>query len=375
MNQISLGPFIVCFLTSILLAGYLYLILHKSHSIFKGHIKIIFVMLIIIMVRMLFPINFPFTHTIYSYRLMVVLGEVLYVNIIKDIQIFDILIFAWFLGAIIQLIRYLLKRKKTRLYLEKFILTNEEIERYNLDSLIRLSAVRNLNIAIVPKENLPAIFGIFYPVIILPEDFYKYNDLDFILRHEMQHYHNYDLFIKCIIDLLTAIHWWNPFMYYLRKEFNAVLEFSNDYVVTKSMTDFERISYAESLLRVAKTAINNFTYDLALTENNCLEKRVYILLEGYSISKYKKFILLFCHSVIVGIMMITVLFVVPEASGYDEFNVQHAEQGMFNISSDNAYFMHQQNGYDLYIDDKYVLTFEKIDETMKGVPVYESEIK
>ncbi len=118
MNQISLGPFIVCFLTSILLAGYLYLILHKSHSIFKGHIKIIFVMLIIIMVRMLFPINFPFTHTIYSYRLMVVLGEVLYVNIIKDIQIFDILIFAWFLGAIIQLIRYLLKRKKTRLFIQ-----------------------------------------------------------------------------------------------------------------------------------------------------------------------------------------------------------------------------------------------------------------
>ena len=52
MRQISLGPFITCFLASIVLKGYLRLILNKTRGIFKYHAKIIFVLLAVVMIHL-----------------------------------------------------------------------------------------------------------------------------------------------------------------------------------------------------------------------------------------------------------------------------------------------------------------------------------
>ena len=63
---ISLGPVLICFLTIAVLTGYLYFILYKSNTIFLRSVKLLFGIMVVIMCRMLFPINFPFTYSIYD---------------------------------------------------------------------------------------------------------------------------------------------------------------------------------------------------------------------------------------------------------------------------------------------------------------------
>lgn len=201
MLTLSFGPFVTCFITSIVLAGYLYVVLHKSKSIFKCHIRIVFIIIAIIMVRMLLPINFPFTYTVFVKGIFKQLVENLYMKLSGNLYVIDILLSVWFLGAFIAVTRYTLKRRKIRQYLEKCILSKTELESFNISHYFLLSRIKNIRIAVIPDENTPAIFGVIHPIIIFPNDYCMYDDLDFVISHEIQHYHNYDLFLKYILDL------------------------------------------------------------------------------------------------------------------------------------------------------------------------------
>lgn len=113
MRQISLGPFITCFLASIVLKGYLRLILNKTRGIFKYHAKIIFVLLAVVMIRMLVPINFPFTYSVYGTKIMNIIGKVIYFDLTKNVKVCDFLFGIWGCGGVIQFIRYFVNRKKS----------------------------------------------------------------------------------------------------------------------------------------------------------------------------------------------------------------------------------------------------------------------
>lgn len=373
MLEISVGPFVTCLITSLVLTGYLYWVLHKSKSIFKCHVKIVFVILTIIMVRMLIPLNFPFTRTIYVRKSLRTLGNIIYMKILGNVEVVDVLCFIWLAGVVIAMSRYTVKRIKVRKYLKKYILTSEEEKTCDLSQYLALVKMKNIKIAIIPEEITPAIFGVIHPIIILPKDYYTYDDLEFIIRHEIQHYRNHDLYLKYIIDLLTIVHWWNPFVYRLRKEFNAALEFSNDYTVTKHFSEKSRLEYAESLLRVAKRNKKKFQYDLAMNDCSYLQERIYMLIDNNKLMKYKKTVTLFSHITFLVLVMMISLVVVPEITYFDEVNPQHEEEGIISINEDNGYFIRSEKGYDLYIDGTYCITVEKIDESLKGLPVYQEK--
>lgn len=375
MSQVSLGPFITCFLSSILLTGYLHLILNKTRGIFKYHAKIIFVFLALIMIRMLIPINFPFTYSIYGTRTMNAIGYFFYYNLTAHIQVFNVFVCIWICGALIQLIRYFIERKKVRKYLNKYILSTQAIEENHLASLIQISKLRNVRFSCIPDKITPAIFGAFQPIIILPKDILSYNDLELILRHEIEHYHNYDLHLKIILDLLVAIYWWNPFVYGLRKKLNIAIEFSNDYRVSKKLIPKERIRYAESLLYIAKKNMSETAYDLALINNFYLEERIHLLVDNDFISKRKqKASMILNVTFLIGLMFTTLVFV-PEAEYSSKPKEDFKKEDAFSIASDNSYLIKNENGYNLYVSGKYITTFQEIPTELKEVPIYEKKEK
>lgn len=192
------------------------------------------------------------------------------------------------MGAVIQIICYFINRIKVRNFLVPYIISSEELEKSAFSFLHNVSKLKKIQLACVDEEITPSIFGIIRPIIILSKDDFYSEDLEFIMRHEIQHYHNYDLYLKMVIDLLVAIHWWNPLVYGLRKQFSVALEISNDYMVSKEMTKERKIEYAQSLLRIAKKKVLGNKYDLALVDGSCLEKRIRFLMDEKYITAIRK---------------------------------------------------------------------------------------
>lgn len=375
--SVSLGPFMTCFVTILILTVYAYVMMKRSNDFFRGTVKIIFAIIAVIMLRMMVPVNFPFTRTIYSSKLLIGLGNIVYANVYGDRQVLvsDPLLWAWISVAVILLIRYFYKRVKVRRILEQYVIKDTDTKEY-YESFLNDTKIRSIKIAVIPGEKQAAIFGVIRPIMILPDAVLEEKTVAHMIRHEMKHYANYDLWLKFFVDLLVVIHWWNPVVYVMRKELSLAFELSNDYMVTRDMPELEKLEYAQTLVQAAKLMSNQQAYDLNLTGGECLETRIQMLLKEKTTERVRGRLLTAANLLFVFLIMIISLVFVPEVS-YKESMPYDSEEfdGSFEITPENAYYLKTENGYELYADDVYRWTEKEIAEEFREmrIPVYENK--
>lgn len=375
--SVSLGPFMTCFVTILILTVYAYVMMKRSNDFFRGTVKIIFAIIAVIMLRMMVPVNFPFTRTIYSSKLLIGLGNIVYANVYGDREILvsDLLLWLWISVAVILLIRYFYKRLKVRRCLEQYIMKDIETKEY-YESFLKQAKIKNVRIAVIPGERQSAIFGVIRPIMILPDAVLEEKTVAHMIRHEMKHYANYDLWLKFFVDLLVVIHWWNPVVYVMRKELSLAFELSNYYMVTRDMPELEKLEYAQTLVQAAKLMSNQQAYDLNLTGGECLETRIQMLLEEKKTEGMRSRLLAAVNLLFVLLLLIISLVFVPEVSCKESMPYDSEEfDGSFEITPENAYYFKTENGYELYADDVYRWTEKEIAEEFRemGIPVYETK--
>lgn len=375
--SVSLGPFMTCFVTILILTGYVHFIMKRNSALFRGTIKIVFGVIAVIMLRMMVPINFPFTKTIYSSKLLIGLGNIVYANVYGDREILvsDLLLWLWISVAVILLIRYFHKRLKVRQCLKQYIIKDIETKEY-YESFLKQAKIKNVRIAIIPEGRQSAIFGVIRPIMILPDAVLEEKTVAYMIQHEIKHYANYDLWLKFLVDLLVVIHWWNPIVYMMRKELSLAFELSNDYMVTKDMSELGKIEYAQTLVQAAKLMSNQQAYDLNLTGGECLETRIKMLLKEKTTGKMRSRLLAAANLLFVFLIMIISLVFVPEVLYEESVHYDSEElEGVFDITPENAYYLKTENGYELYADDVYRWTEKEIAEEFRemGIPVYVRE--
>lgn len=372
--SVSLGPFMTCFVTILILTGYVHFIMKRNSALFRGTIKIVFGVIAVIMLRMMVPINFPFTKTIYSSKLLIGLGNIVYANVYGDREILvsDLLLWLWISVAVILLIRYFHKRLKVRQCLKQYIIKDIETKEY-YESFLKQAKIKNVRIAIIPEGRQSAIFGVIRPIMILPDAVLEEKTVAYMIQHEIKHYANYDLWLKFLVDLLVVIHWWNPIVYMMRKELSLAFELSNDYMVTKDMSELGKIEYAQTLVQAAKLMSNQQAYDLNLTGGECLETRIKMLLKEKTTEKVRGRLFTAANLLFVFLVMIASFTFVPEVS-YKESMPYDSEEfdGAFDITPENAYYLKTKDGYELYTDGVYRGTDqEAVEEFIEmGIPVY-----
>lgn len=375
--SISLGPFLTCFVTILILTVYAYVMMKRSNDFFRGTVKIIFAIIAVIMLRMMVPVNFPFTKTIYSSKLLIGLGNIVYANVYGDREILvsDLLLWLWIGVAVILLIRYFYKRVKVRRILEQYVIKDTDTKEY-YESFLNDTKIRSIKIAVIPGEKQAAIFGVIRPIMILPDAVLEEKTVAHMIRHEIRHYANYDLWLKFLVDLLVVIHWWNPVIYVMRKELSLAFELSNDYMVTRDMPELEKLEYAQTLVQAAKLMSNQQAYDLNLTGGECLETRIQMLLKEKTTGGVRNRLLVAANLLFVFLIMIISLVFVPEVFYKESVHYDSEEfEGSFEITPGNAYYLKTENGYELYADDVYRWTEKEIAEEFRemGIPVYEKE--
>ncbi len=96
----------------------------------------------------------------------------------------------------------------------------------------------------------PILVGIINPKIILPELEYKHKDLKFIILHELNHFCKKDILYKWVVQFIVCIHWFNPLVYFMKKQINHAGELACDEAVIKKLDREEQKEYGLMLLNL-----------------------------------------------------------------------------------------------------------------------------
>ncbi len=127
----------------------------------------------------------------------------------------------------------------------------ESAEGWEYELLKRLCPRRTPALYRCKALSSPILIGLVRPRLILPLKSSSRERLEHILRHELTHYRRRDLMYKHFALLVSALHWFNPFMPLIRQEIERSCELSCDERVLMSMDAEGRKSYGETLLSCA----------------------------------------------------------------------------------------------------------------------------
>ena len=167
----------------------------------------------------------------------------------------------------------------------------------------------------VPDGKIMA-FGLFHPVIL-----FGLNPVDevaeTVLQHEITHVKRLDIFWKMLLRLAVILHWWNPFVWFLDRNFERVCECSCDEIVLQGKVIKERKDYMRLLICLSQKGgmddMNSSRWKMSLESNRkILEERIK---SAMNMKKHNKIIGII---VAVGLMMLNSVTVLAYPRVYTE---------------------------------------------------------
>ncbi|MCM1124992.1 MAG: M56 family metallopeptidase [Lachnospiraceae bacterium] len=225
------------------------------------------------------------------------------------------------------------------LYVRKLNIHNISAERQEVELLNTLLERKStLRLYKNPVIETPILIGFFLPAVILPDRKYEDMKLRNILMHEITHKKRYDIFVKWLLILVGAVHWFNPIVYLVRREMNKACELACDESVIKRFDNSEMQQYGDTLIAVAADSIRKMPLSITMFEDKkILKERLDAIMKHKKHSK---------RAVIAASVFLTVI--VCAVLGLS------ALHGTENEYKDNAY----ADNYPLFQDQKRIKELE-----------------
>lgn len=215
------------------------------------------------------------------------------------------------------------------------------------------------------------MYGFRRPKIIVPNINFTHREWYFILNHEIAHYYNWDLQIKIFVQLLRIFYWWNPFVYLLNTEINKILEIRADFIVTKSLNEYEKLEYLDCLLKVAKgpsfNKHNKYLVTFSGGKTSFLSQRFYLVLGKYNHTKLK-YLLSVLMIIPVVLLLYFSFFVVIEPYAIHPYDAADT----IELTEDSSYLIYNPaGGYDVYVNHSYFATVQEIKDSYSYLTIYQ----
>lgn len=127
---------------------------------------------------------------------------------------------------------------------------HENVRRILADNKLRR---RNIRVKISSQIHQPFTYGLFRPIIILPDtlDCDDALRLKYVLAHEIVHIRRCDVLWKALMILALCLHWFNPLVWVMFALVNRDLEISCDEAVLAEIEGSSKEYYAMTLLSFA----------------------------------------------------------------------------------------------------------------------------
>lgn len=375
-KYISFGPFLTCFVITFFLTIFLHFIIHHSRIFFEKIIKISIIGSLIVLIRMVIPINFPFTYTVYSYNFLPKLLNFSTYPIPKSgIRIDTIMLVIWCIIAVFLLLELLFCYLHFRRYLSHFYVPDSDQWNHIKENL-RPYCKKAITIAVIPHHISPAIIGFFNPIIILPDiSHYSEEEIYYICVHEISHYTRHHLWLSLLMEIVCRIHWWNPFVRYMKKEFSLFLELSNDFFLMQTVPKFNTVRYADLIVKTtkflqnSKIALPSTLLNFSSNNSSSLTTRVRLLLNPQKVKESYRKSSAIIYSCIISMFVLLSIFIVPEAT-YDDFVPDNDSMG-YSVTPTNAYIIDTGNIYHIYLNGEFFAEIDHIPDDLKEIPIYQ----
>lgn len=179
--------------------------------------------------------------------------------VLKIIIVSLIIIYIIFMIVIIyHIILYFILKLRINNYSKEIY--DEEIISILKKEKEKLQLKRNIIIKSSKYIDTPMTTGFFRPVILLPEKEIKKESLIWIFKHELVHIYNCDYMYMWLCIIVTAIHWYNPFVYLLIKRLYSFSEFNCDEFVIKGLNQKQCIKYGYVILEFSAMTNRKLPY-------------------------------------------------------------------------------------------------------------------
>lgn len=341
-------------------------------------IPVLLLLLLMIIIRMLLPIEFPFAKvflsTTFLPRIYSFFSSPLFTNV-ADINLLTLIDIIWIIGTLIQVlkpIRHYYKLKKSL----SFCPDKTDIDQ---SVLLKVASICNLPKQLKMVEtsavSAPLIFGFFKPTVVFPTLNFTSEEQYFILRHELKHYHNKDIWVKTFIELICALYWWNPLVYTLRERTDRILEINVDLSISAEWEEPERLQYLAFLLNTYKKSSLSIykrkmygTLGVADGDQSTIVQRFEILFSNNKV-KFSKAKALITGAILIFMLVISFSYIVQP----HYFPPIDSESNAYALTSDNAYLVKRLDGeYDVYIYNVgYFTTIQKIEDPYTKLTIKE----
>lgn len=134
---------------------------------------------------------------------------------------------------------------------------------------------RSVSIRQCEKFSTPLTYGIFHPVILMPQktDWENTKQLQYVLLHEYIHICRFDIVKKLMMVLALCVHWFNPLVWVMYVLFNRDIELYCDESVVHWFGENERSTYALMLIdmEAKKSGLMPFCNSFS---KNAIEERI-----------------------------------------------------------------------------------------------------
>lgn len=295
--------------------------------------------------RLLLPFEWSWTKTIPSRVIMPAFQNFFAIEI-QGISIGYVLLLIWFIGFIISIFFLIKEIIGINNYSKR---TEHKKSTGQLDFSF-VNKVYRERIYSNSTIDSPILVNVLRPMILIPNIEYSKQELKYIILHEIQHIKNKDLIVKLFLEVLTAIYWWFPPIYFLKNQLSFLMELRVDNQVTSNLCELEQLDYANTLISVKKKAekrkkilaldlVSNFTYP----NKFLLTKRMNLFFEGNAKKSNRLallpliFMLLLLPSIVFEPYQIDTL--IKETT----FEINEPDQNFILETLDGNYYLYENN--------------------------------
>lgn len=144
---------------------------------------------------------------------------------------------------------------------------------------VRIEIIERVSVRTLEGLLSPVAAGIFRKTIFVPINWNNWPERHrkIVLAHELAHHRRHDPLLRLCVELVKAVHWWNPLVHWMARRYIMQSECACDESVLQQGTDAK--TYANVLCDFAESHPPN-SFALAMADNSFLERRVGRILAG-----------------------------------------------------------------------------------------------
>lgn len=190
----------------------------------------------------------------------------LVVRPVETMNNYSLLIWAWGIVTLVLLLRLVWQHIQLR----------QELKRLQVAEYKAFPDAKYQVVAIEHKDMSPAVYGFLKPRIYFPTHLVQtlsYQQQQLIIEHEQHHIKQKHLWLNLAWDLLVCFAWFNPLVYFARKNFRHDQELYCDYLVLNKTDKHAKKAYGHALLSTI-SATHSVSLLCSWKAFNQLEERI-----------------------------------------------------------------------------------------------------